>query len=57
MLFTPFVKFPAIFTYVSVKQEQNAYKIEQSVPDFLRQLSSIKMWVYVLKMSWKICLN
>ena len=36
-----FVIFPAIFTYVSVKQERNASKIEQSAPDFLRQLSSM----------------
>ena len=41
ILFTPFVIFPAIFTYVSVKQEKNASKIEQSAPDFLRQLSSM----------------
>ena len=41
ILFVPFVIFPAIFTYVSVKQEQNASKIEQSAPDFLRQLSSM----------------
>ena len=41
ILFAPFVIFPAIFTYVSVKQEQNTSKIEQSAPDFLRQLSSM----------------
>ncbi len=41
ILFTPFIMFPVIFTYVSVKQEQNASKIEQSAPDFLRQLSSM----------------
>ena len=41
ILFTPFVIFPAIYTYVSVKQEQNTSKIEQSAPDFLRQLSSM----------------
>ena len=41
ILFMPFLIFPAIFTYVSVKQEQNASKIEQSAPDFLRQLSSM----------------
>ena len=41
VLFVPFVIFPAIFTYVSVKQERNASKIEQSAPDFLRQLSSM----------------
>ena len=41
LLFTPFLVFPGIFTYVSVKQEQNATKIEQSAPDFLRQLSSM----------------
>ena len=41
ILFAPFVIFPAIYTYVSVKQEQNTSKIEQSAPDFLRQLSSM----------------
>ena len=41
ILFAPFLVFPGIFTYVSVKQEQNASKIEQSAPDFLRQLSSM----------------
>ena len=41
ILFAPFVIFPAIFTYVSIKQEQNITKIEQSAPDFLRQLSSM----------------
>ena len=41
ILFAPFLVFPGIFTYVSVKQEQNATKIEQSAPDFLRQLSSM----------------
>ena len=41
ILFAPFVIFPAIYTYVSVKQEQNTSKIEKSAPDFLRQLSSM----------------
>ncbi|MBR6024207.1 MAG: type II secretion system F family protein [Methanobrevibacter sp.] len=41
LLFAPFLIFPAIYTYVSVKQEQNRTKIEQSAPDFLRQLSSM----------------
>ena len=41
VLFVPFVIFPAIFTYVSVKQERNAQEIEKSAPDFLRQLSSM----------------
>ena len=41
ILFAPFLVFPAIYTYVSVKQEQNRTKIENSAPDFLRQLSSM----------------
>ena len=41
LLFAPFLIFPVIYTYVSVKQEQNRTKIEQSAPDFLRQLSSM----------------
>ncbi|WP_296862402.1 hypothetical protein [uncultured Methanobrevibacter sp.] len=41
ILFEPFVIFPAIYIYVSVKPEQNAYKIERSVLDFLRQFSSM----------------
>ena len=41
ILFVPLIIFPAIYTYISVKQEQNASKIEQSAPDFLRQLSSM----------------
>lgn len=41
ILWAPFLIFPAIFTYVSVKQEKNATQIEQSAPDFLRQLSSM----------------
>ena len=41
LLFAPFLIFPAIYTYVSVKHEQNRTKIEQSAPDFLRQLSSM----------------
>ena len=41
ILFAPFLVFPAIYTYVSIKQEQNRTKIENSAPDFLRQLSSM----------------
>lgn len=41
ILFFPFLIFPAIYTYVSVKQERNAQEIEKSAPDFLRQLSSM----------------
>ena len=41
ILFSPLIIFPAMYTYVSVKQEQNRTKIEQSAPDFLRQLSSM----------------
>ena len=41
VLFVPFLILPGIFTYVSVKQERNAAQIEQSAPDFLRQLSSM----------------
>ena len=41
LLLTPFLIFPGIYTYVSIKQEQNRTKIEQSAPDFLRQLSSM----------------
>ena len=41
ILFSPLIIFPAIYTYVSVKQERNAQEIEKSAPDFLRQLSSM----------------
>ena len=41
VLFMPFLVFPGIYTYVSIKQEKNATQIEQSAPDFLRQLSSM----------------
>ncbi|MBR0271598.1 MAG: type II secretion system F family protein [Methanobrevibacter sp.] len=41
ILFIPFLIFPAIYTYVSVKHERNVAEIEQSAPDFLRQLSSM----------------
>ncbi len=41
ILFTPLVIFPAIYTYISVKQERNVQEIEKSAPDFLRQLSSM----------------
>lgn len=41
ILFAPLVIFPAIYTYVSVKHERNVAEIEQSAPDFLRQLSSM----------------
>ena len=41
ILFAPLIIFPAIYTYVSVKQEKNAQEIEKSAPDFLRQLSSM----------------
>ena len=41
ILFAPFVIFPAIYTYVSVKSERNSQEIEKSAPDFLRQLSSM----------------
>ena len=41
ILFLPFLIFPAIYTYVSIKHERNVAEIEQSAPDFLRQLSSM----------------
>lgn len=41
ILFLPFLIFPVIYTYVSIKHERNVAKIEQSSPDFLRQLSSM----------------
>ena len=41
LLFAPFLIFPAVYTYVSVKHEKNVAEIEQSAPDFLRQLSSM----------------
>ncbi|WP_407380044.1 type II secretion system F family protein [Methanobrevibacter sp.] len=41
ILFAPFLIFPVIYTYVSVKHERNVAEIEQSAPDFLRQLSSM----------------
>ncbi len=41
ILIMPFLIFPAIYTYVSVKHEKNVAEIEQSAPDFLRQLSSM----------------
>ena len=41
ILFLPFLIFPIIYTYVSLKHERNVAEIEQSAPDFLRQLSSM----------------
>lgn len=41
ILFLPFLIFPVIYTYVSIKHERNVAEIEQSSPDFLRQLSSM----------------
>ncbi len=41
MLIMPFLIFPAIYTYVSIKHEKNIAEIEHSAPDFLRQLSSM----------------
>ena len=41
ILFLPFLIFPLIYTYVSIKHERNVAEIEQSSPDFLRQLSSM----------------
>ena len=41
LLFAPFLIFPAVYTYVSVKHEKNVAEIEHSAPDFLRQLSSM----------------
>ena len=41
ILFVPFLIFPGLYTYVSLKSEKNAAEIEKSAPDFLRQLSSM----------------
>ena len=40
-LFLPFLNIPILATYVFVKQEKRAAKIEKSAPDFLRQLSAM----------------
>lgn len=40
-LLVPLVSFPIFFTFIVLKQEQKASKIEKSAPDFLRQLVSI----------------
>ena len=40
-LFLPFLSIPILATYVFVKQEKRAAKIEKSAPDFLRQLSAM----------------
>jgi len=41
MLAMPFLIFPSVFAYVSIKHERNIAEIEKSAPDFLRQLSSM----------------
>ena len=40
-LFLPFLSIPILATYVFVKQEKRAAKIEKCAPDFLRQLSAM----------------
>ena len=40
-LFLPFLGIPFLITYVFIKQEKRAAKIEKGVPDFLRQLSAM----------------
>lgn len=40
-LLIPFLSVPIIFSYILLKQEKRLNQIEQSAPDFLRQLASI----------------
>lgn len=41
LLLIPFFIIPSIATYVFIQQERRAQEIEQTAPDFLRQLSSM----------------
>ena len=41
VLILPFFSIPILFTYIVVVQERRAQEIENSAPDFLRQLSSM----------------
>ena len=41
VLILPLFVIPGLFTYIIVQQERRAQEIEKTVPDFLRQLSSM----------------